>query len=82
MSVKDFATLAPGDRRRLEWIFAPIPSKAGRYTLRAKYRNDPASVTAREGGARSAKIEKLVARAHRTVPCELTSNSVSFTWPR
>lgn len=79
LSKNDFLLLAPGARKELSWVYAPTPSKAGRYTLQVTYRNDPTSTRLgdQRPGTRSAKLRE---RARATVACTLTSNVVSFDW--
>jgi hypothetical protein len=74
-----FVFLAPGEHRRLGWIQPPLPSKPGRYALRATYTNDPTSDELGDNMP-GPKTDKLVARVRKTVPCTLVSNTVSFTW--
>jgi hypothetical protein len=76
---KEIIVLRAGERRRLGWVDAPTPSAAGHYSLRATYENDPASKElgdTRPGPA----TDRLVARVRTTVPCKLTSNTVTFNW--
>ena len=80
LSASEIVFLAPGEHAKLGWVNAPTPSKPGRYTLRATYRNDPTSKDLgdnREGP----ETDRLVARVRKTVPCTLVSNVVSFSWP-
>jgi hypothetical protein len=79
LEASDFVFLAPGERRELQWAHAPTPSKSGTYTLRATYENDPKS-DALGGRAVGPKMDRLLARVRKTVPCTLVSNTVSFTW--
>ena len=80
LSPQDFAFIAPKERRRLEWVTPHwLPSKPGRYTLRATYENDPTS-SALGHNPPGPRTDRLVARARQTVPCRLVSNAVSFTW--
>ena len=79
MEDADFVTLKPGESRKLDWIRPPQPGKPGRYTLRATYRNDPSAKPMRGGEPHpptASQMEKL----SRTVPCEVTSNALTFEW--
>lgn len=71
----DFVTLQPGAKQKLEWIYAPEPAKPGRYTLRATYRNDP---NREDPGAKLTEEQRTRHRA--TMPCEVTSNAITFDW--
>lgn len=78
LSEADFVTLPPGGRAKLGWLYVAPPKSAGRYTIRAIYRNDPKSTLLR--GLAAPPSQKLVARARTTVPCELVSNTLTFDW--
>jgi len=79
LSAQEIAFLAPRSRTKLGWLSPPTPSKAGQYTLRATYRNDPTSD--RLGDTLPGpRTDKLIARVRKTLPCTLVSNTVSFTW--
>lgn len=71
----DFVTLLPKQKLPLEWILPPPPAKPGRYTLRATYRNEPGRV---DTGAQLTEAQRT--RHERTVPCEVTSNTLTFDW--
>lgn len=78
LSEEDFVTLPPGGRAKLGWLYVAPPKTAGRYTIRAIYRNDPKSTLLR--GLAAPPSQKLVARARATVACELVSNTLTFDW--
>ena len=78
LSTQDFVTLARGARSKLGWLYAPSPSQACRYTIRATYTNDPSSQLFR--GLAVPSDPTLVARTRATVPCQLTSNTFTFDW--
>ncbi len=74
---KDFVTLKPGERRKLDWIDPPTPGRPGRYTLKVTYRNDPRAVPIR-GGAPQPPTARQLAMIEGTLPCEVTSNTQTF----
>lgn len=75
LAEEDLVTLSPGQTKVLEWV-SPIAAEKGHHTLRATYRNDPASAVLR--GIAPPADEALIARARATVPCELTSNTLEL----
>jgi hypothetical protein len=75
LAEEDLVTLAPGQTKVLDWV-SPVAADKGHHTLRATYRNDPASAVLR--GVAPPADEALIARARATVPCELTSNTLDF----
>lgn len=79
LEAADLVVLAPGERRELDWVYAPTPSKPGTYTLRVTYENDPKS-DALGDRVKGPEMDRLLARVRKTVPCTLVSNTVSFTW--
>jgi hypothetical protein len=79
LTPREIIVLAPGERRRLEWVDVPTPSQAGRYTLRATYENDPTSKELGDNPSGPA-TDRLIARVKKTVPCRLSSNTVTFVW--
>jgi hypothetical protein len=78
LAEEDFLALKPGESKKLEWISAPTPAKNGHYTLRATYRNDPDANPLRGGAPAAPKA--LLDRVKATVPCEVTSNAITFDW--
>lgn len=79
LDAREIAFLAPRSRTKLGWLHPPTPSKAGQYTLRATYRNDPTSDRLGDTFP-GPKTDKLIARVRKTLPCTLVSNTVTFTW--
>ncbi len=79
LSAQEIAFLAPASRTNLGWLSPPTPSKPGRYTLRATYRNDPTSDRLGDNMP-GPKTDKLIARARKTLACTLVSNTVTFVW--
>jgi hypothetical protein len=79
LSPREIVFLAPGSRTGLDWMQPPTPSKPGSYTLRATYRNDPTSERLGDNFP-GPKTDALVARARKTAPCTLVSNTVTFQW--
>jgi hypothetical protein len=75
----EFIYLAPAERRALGWIYPPTPSKPGRYTLRATYRNDPQSNNLGDDSPGPA-ADRFIARLRKTVSCTLASKPFAFTW--
>lgn len=79
MTDQDFITLKPGESRKLEWVHPPTPGKAGRYTLKVTYKNDPAATPLGSGAPRPPTAEQL-ARVAKTALCEVTSAPLPFKW--
>ena len=79
LSPREIVFLPPSSRTRLSWLTAPTPASPGHYTLRATYRNDPTSDRLGDNMP-GPKTDRLLARVRKTVPCTLTSNTLSFTW--